>query len=76
MKLAGLFQFRTGLRALAGIERQLERIAKAYEADLAARGVILPESETPKGEEPVMAYTDEEQDFIQELKEKLGVRNA
>lgn len=68
-----LLRFRTGLRALASIDRSLERIATAYEADLAARGVLLPESETPKGEEPVFAYTDEADDFVREIKEKLGV---
>ncbi len=67
-----LLRFRTGLRSLASIERSLERIAVAYEADLAARGVMLPESEPPKGEEPVFTYTDEEQDFVRELREKLG----
>ncbi len=71
-----LLRFRTGLRSLSGIERQLERLAAAYEADLASRGVILPESEIPKGEEPVFAYTDEEQDFVLEIKEKLGMRDV
>lgn len=75
-RVRALLHFRSGLRSIAGIEHQLERIATAYEAELAARGVILPESKPPQGEEPVFVYTDEEADFVREVKEKLGVRPA
>jgi len=68
--MGGLLRFRTGLRALAGVERQLERLARLYEADLAYRGVIVPES--GPAEEAVVSYTDEEVDYVREVRQKMG----
>ena len=70
--LRSLFRFRTGLRSLSGIERQLERLADAYEADLASRGIFMRDPAKPEGPEPELSYTDEEADYVRELKEKLG----
>ena len=75
--LRNLLRFRTGLRSLTGIERQLTRLADLYEADLAERGIRVRElpAET-EGGEPAMSYTDEEADFVREMKEKMGVRES
>lgn len=67
--LGSLLRFKTGLRSLAGIERQLTRIADLYEHQMAHEGIYV---KAPKPEEVVVLYTDEERDAELELQERIG----
>jgi len=70
MSLRDLLRLRPAAATLVGIERQLQRLADAYEADLATRGVFLREQPEPPAENMAL-YTDEEADAIAEIKERL-----
>lgn len=60
-------------KELSGIRKTLERLAEAYEMDLAERGlhVRAPQADT-SGPEPDTLYTDSEMDWLREQLEKRG----
>lgn len=60
-------------KELSGIRKTLERLAEAYEMDLAERGlhVRAPQADT-SGPEPDTLYTDPEMDWLREQLEKSG----
>jgi hypothetical protein len=66
------------VEALLVIAEQLTRIADSMEMDLAYKGIHLtPPKADVSGEAPELAYTDEEEDFLREYEEAMGVsKNA
>jgi hypothetical protein len=70
MSIRDLLRLRPAAASLAGIERELKRLADAYETDLAMRGIIMRDNIVEAGPDAAL-YTDEEADAIAELKERL-----
>lgn len=66
-----LIKLKGVVRELSGIRHELSRLADCWELELAHQGVFVkpPKTDT-SGPEPVLKYTDEEEDYVNELIER------
>jgi hypothetical protein len=65
------------VRELAGIRRELERLADCWEVELADKGIHMrPPKADVSGPEPTVVYTDEEADWTRETIERYKREDA